>query len=46
MSPSGVQTLADTRGQYTARVGTLVYVCEVLETEDGFAGDPRLDFLD
>ena len=46
MSPSGVQTLADTRGQYTARVSTLVYVCESLKTEDGFAGDSKPGLLD
>ena len=42
VSPSGVQTLADTRGQYSASVSPQV-VCEVGDRR-WFGGDPRPGF--
>ena len=42
VSPSGVQTLAYTGGQYTARVSTLLVLCVWgVEDRGWFPGDPR-----
>ena len=45
VSPSGVQTLADTRGQHSASVSTLLVVCEVGDRR-WFAGDSRPGFYE